>query len=301
MNLKKFSNKLTSSASIKMLKAKKQSPTIMFGAGVVGVVATVVLASRATLRLEEVLEDTQIKLGKADKARAEHPDKYADEDHKRDQALTYAQAVVKVGKLYGPAIIVGAASIGLLTGAHVTLTRRNGALTAAYVAVDQAYRQFEQRVKDEFGEDKARELKYGVDTKEVYSEGKNGEPIVDQVKTAGGVHMYARLFGPDNPNWNPTPETNMFFLRGHQNWLNDKLDARGYVTLNEAYDALGMERSKAGHVVGWLSKEHGGVDGYIDFGIWDSDNMLKFHDFMTGREDSILIDFNVDGEIYSKL
>lgn len=299
MKLKNFSNKLTASAGLKMLKLKSQSPTLMFGAGVVGVVATVVLASRATLSLEEILEETEDNLAKADAARDLNPAKYSDEDHKKDKALSYAKSVVKIGKLYAPAIVVGCASVGLLTGAHVTLTRRNGALTAAYVAVDQAYKQFEQRVKDEFGEQKALELKHGVVTKEILSEGKNGEPIVDVVKQAADPHMYGRLFSPSNSCWNPTPEGNMFFLRAHQNILNDQLRARGFVLLNDVYDALGFERTKAGTIVGW--KLNGRGDDYIDFGVWDSNNMRELNSFMRGDTDSIFLNFNVDGVIYYDL
>lgn len=300
MNIKKLSNKVTASAGLKMLKVKKHSPSIMFGAGIVGVVATVVLASKATLKLEEIHTDLQEKLDKTDEAREKLPEQYSEDDYQKDRATIGLKAALNIAKLYAPAVVVGVTSIGLLTGAHVTLTKRNASLTAAYVAVDQAFRKFENRVREKYGDAEVRELKYGVETKEIYSETKEGEPIVETVKHAGGDrHMYARFFDHTNPNWNTTPEYNLFFLRAQQNYANDRLNAKGFLLLNDVYDALGLDRTKEGMIVGW--KLDGKGDGYVDFGIWSDKSMDRFHDFMTGREDALLLDFNVDGTIYYDL
>jgi hypothetical protein len=78
-------------------------------------------------------------------------------------------------------------------------------------------------------------------------------------------------------------------------------------TTNEVYDLLGIPRTKAGAVVGWV-KGHG--DDFIDFGIFD-DGVEGYRgvkvcdtigeerrDFVNGYRDSILLDFNVAGVIY---
>ncbi len=304
MNVKKFSNKMSAAAGLKMLKVKQQSPNIMFGAGIVGVVATVVLASKATLKLEAIHDELDATMAKADQAleaaKADSNLDYSEDDYNKDRAIIGIKTAVNVVKLYGPALIVGVASIGLLTGSHVTLTRRNAGLTAAYVALDGAFKKFENRVRDKYGDDELKELKYGTATKEIYSETKEGEPVVETVKHfADGKHLYAKLFDPTNPNWNPTPEYNLFFLKAQQNYVNDRLHARGFVLLNDVYDALGFDRTKAGCVVGW--KLNGKGDDYIDFGIWRDKDMARVHDFMTGVEDAILLDFNVDGNIFDEL
>jgi hypothetical protein len=63
---------------------------------------------------------------------------------------------------------------------------------------------------------------------------------------------------------------------------------------------LGIDRSKAGSVVGWVITKEGTGDNFIDFGVFDGDNP-RARDFVNGREGSILLDFNVDGVIYDKI
>ena len=67
--------------------------------------------------------------------------------------------------------------------------------------------------------------------------------------------------------------------------------------LNDVYDALGIPRSKAGQVVGWIYDEKNpNGDNFVDFGIYD---LYKegSRDFVNGYERTIWLDFNVDGPI----
>jgi hypothetical protein len=298
MKLSSIKNAVTSKVARQVLVGKKNSPTIMFGAGVVGVVATTVLASRATLKLDDILTEHEDNINKSRELEKHHPD-YSSRDARRDRAYIHAKTSVAIGKAYGPAIVVGVVSIGLLTSAHVTLNRRNAGLTAAYAALDKGFKEYRARVIDEYGEEKDREFRHGSReiTEKVVDD--NGKTKERSRKVADGVSIYARFFDQYSSSWNKTPEYNLLFLRCQQNYLNDRLKAKGHVFLNEAYDALGLDRSKEGAVVGWL--RNGDGDGYVDFGIFDGQHMDRFHDFVTGSEGSILLDFNVDGVIYDKI
>lgn len=98
--------------------------------------------------------------------------------------------------------------------------------------------------------------------------------------------------------WTKDPETNKFFLLHQQDYANEKLKARGYLFLNDVYDMLGIPRTKAGQVVGWVyDPESTTSDSYVDFGIFDTRN----EDFINGYENSILLDFNVDGCILDQI
>lgn len=293
-------NAVTSTVSRQILIGAKHSPTILFVGGVVGVVAATVTACRSTLKLETVLNDIQDDKDKAKTLLKSNNKDYSEADYKKDMAHLYIQSVVKVTKLYGPSILLGALSIAALTGSHNILSKRNAALTAAYAAVEESYRQYRARVINEYGSDKDRELRYGSETTTRVVEDTNGPKKFNEKHVRkDGATMYSRFFEEFNQNWSPTPEYNVMFLRAQQNHANDVLQAKGHILLNDVYDMLGMDRSKAGCVVGWVRDGDG--DGFVDFGIWNDDTMTQFHNFITGREGAILLDFNVDGVVYDKI
>ena len=89
------------------------------------------------------------------------------------------------------------------------------------------------------------------------------------------------------------------FLKQQQSYANDLLKSRGHLFLNEVYDLLGIQRTKAGNIVGWIYDEKNPVgDNFVDFGIYDI-NRPKNRDFVNGYERTIILDFNVDGDILS--
>lgn len=278
----------------KILTAKKNSPHIFFAAGVVGTIASTVLACRATLRLNETLDEIQKDVNEVKNIQdpvsgpVEFENVYPIQHQSMDLAYVYAKAGLKLTKLYGPSVLVGAASIGLLTGSHVQLTKRNAALMAAYAAVQKAYDDYRERVQEALGEKKELDI-YHASQDETF-EGK-------KVKTSDPNKWspYARFFDEASPNWVKDPELNRLFVQCQQNYLNDRLQVKGHVFLNEAYDLLGIDRSRAGAVVGWVVGPDG--DNYIDFGIYEAHNAA----FVNGWERSILLDFNVDGVIYDKI
>lgn len=293
---------VTSKAGRTALKMRKQSPHILFGAGVVGVVATAVTAARATLQVEDVLTEHASNMAMINEAAVNHADRYDEKAANKDRVIVYAKTVVGLGRLYGPTVIIGVASIGCLAGSHRILTARNVALTATLGSVERAFDRYRQRVIQEFGPEKDREYRFASETIEVIEETNKGpqpKDLTRQDVQPGQEYLYAKLFAPDNKNWERKPEYNVMFLRSQQNYANDVLRARGHIFLNEVYDMLGMERTRAGAVVGWLADGDG--DGFIDFGIWDANREDQFLEFVTGREGSILLDFNVDGNIWDKI
>jgi hypothetical protein len=297
MSLKTLVELASNKAARPLLHVRKHSPVILFSAGVVGVVTTVVLASRATLRLDEILDQAEELTEKAEAALEMHSSEYSEADFRRDILLIRLKAVGRVAKIYAPAVIVGTLSIAALTGSHVTLTRRNVALTAAYAGLDRAFRQYRDRIVAELGEDKERELRY--DLVDVEIEQKTPDGTVTRIgKQRGpkGYSQYAMLFDEGNKNWSPEHMYNSYFIQNQQAYANHKLKAKGHVFLNEVYDMLGLPRTRAGCIVGWVDgSKHG--DGYIDFGVFSGDELTAF-DFVTGENQAIWLDFNVDGPIW---
>lgn len=300
MNLTTMRNKVTSQAGRQILRGKKHSPTVLFVAGVAGVVTTVVLASRATLKMEEVLAEAEKKKANIGEALEQTEKAYDQQDAHKDGAVLRVQTALKICRLYAPAFAVGVISVAALTGSHFILTRRNVALTAAYAAADKAFKDYRGRVIEELGADKDKEFRYGVSEKEIAVDTDQGV-AVKTVKVLGQVapdDLYSFLFDRDtSQNWSPTPAYNQMFLNAQQNYANDLLNARGHVFLNEVLDMLGLKRTKAGAVTGWVKGGKG--DGYVDFGILN--NTYEGQRFITGDEKSIWLEFNVDGPIYNQL
>lgn len=289
-------NAVTSKVGRQMLTMQKHSPALLFGAGVVGVVAAAVLASRATLKLDDELDHHAETLEKIQHLEEIDPE-YRENTASRDKMVLIARTSGRIARLYALPVSIGVLSICALTGSHIILTRRNLALTAAYATIDRSFREYRQRVVAEYGNDKDDEFRFGTVEHQVEkSDGK-----VKTVKNAdpNGLSMYARFFDEESPNWKTNAEYNLLFLRNQQNWANDKLKAQGHLFLNEVYDMLGLRHTGAGAVVGWIIGA--GNDNYVDFGIYSRDGDPKVRQFVNGGENVIRLDFNVDGVIYDKI
>lgn len=278
------------------LHLQKASPQLLMGVGIAGMVGSTVLACRATLKVDQVLDEAKTKL---DQARTlEHPN-YSEKDRSRDISLIYFQNSVQIIKLYLPAVLVGAASIYAIRTSHGILTRRNIALTAAYGALEKGFNEYRARVVEKYGEEEDRNFRYGTREVEIVDPETKKKTKVTRVST-DDPSIYARFFDEMSSSWERDPEYNMMFLKAQQNYANDLLRIRGHVFLNEVYDMLGIPRSKAGAVVGWLYKDDGSTDNFINFGVFDGRESVA-RDFVNGLEGAILLDFNVDGVIWDKL
>ena len=292
------------------LVLKKYSPEILTAAGVNGTVGSTVLACKATLKVEDILDEAKKKsnlINAVHDGEIEVDAEYTDKDYSKDLLVNRTQTAVKLIKLYGPAISLGALSIAAILGGQHILRKRNVAVMAAYKLCEESFNNYRSRVKDELGEEKDRQFYYGMTEETVKDKVKSKDgktkTVTKKVEKAPDhlYSQYARFFDEANINWDKSPEQNMYFLKMVQNQMNDKLKARGHVFLNEVYDALGFDRSEAGQLVGWVwNKDNTAMeagDGYIDFGIFDGNNYAK-RAFVNGDERSILLDFNIDGMIY---
>lgn len=285
---------------------QKHSPEILAGVGVVGTVASAVIACKATLKLDDILAESKETRDKI-KEVAENPryeQEYSPEDAKKDLTINYTQTAMKIAKLYAPAVILGSASLGCLLASNDILRKRNAALSAAYMTVDKSFKEYRSRVAERFGEEVEKEIRYNIKAMEVettvVNEDGSETTITEQVKTMDPnlYSDYAKFFDEYSPNWQKDPEYNLMFLKAQQQYANDLLKAKGRLFLNEVYDMLGLDRTKAGQVVGWVyNPENPTGDNFVDFGIYDM-SKERVRAFVNGYEPSILLDFNVDGNIW---
>jgi hypothetical protein len=289
------------------LTIKKHSPEILLGVGLVGVVTSAVMACKATTKMSEILAESQEDIEKIHTLAADESipdDVYSAEDEKKDLTIVYAKTGLKIAKNYAPAVAIGVASITSILVSYGIMHKRNAALAAAYTIVDTGFKEYRGRVVDRFGEALDRELKYNIKSQEVTETvvDENGEvhevkKTVDVVEKKAGYSEFARFYDDGCKGWSKSSERNLKFLLDQQRWLNDKCRARGHLTVNELYEALGIPIIEAGCMVGWVFDEDNGNYDPIDFGIFDITRQEN-RDFVNGYERVILLDIKPQGNIF---
>lgn len=290
------------------VSAIKHSPEICVAVGIVGVVASAVMACRATLKLNEVLEESKKDIDDVHTyvERNGYTEEYTEEDSKKNLAIAYAKGTVAVVKTYAPAVVLGAVSIASIVMSHKILSKRNAALAAAYTAVDTGFKEYRKRVADRFGDEVEKEIRYNLQSKEVTEtvtdengkkkKVKKNETFVDPELLT--LSPYAKIFEEGCTGWTKDPEFNLMTVKKVENWANQKLKTQGYLFLNDVYDAFGFPLTKAGHVVGWIYDEENPIgDNCVDFGLYNLNDQAHI-DFVNGRERNVVLDFNVDGNIF---
>ncbi len=290
-------------------------------AGVAGVVVSAVMACKATLKVESVMGETKEKMDKIHKAEengtTDAGEDYFGEDAKKDTAIVYAQTGLKLAKIYAPAVAIGALSITSILASNNILRKRNVALAAAYATVDKSFREYRNRVIEKFGQEIDRELKYNIKAEKVTATEVDEETGKEKkvkkntfVVNPSDISGYARFFEKYtvdedgnsilNPHWEPNNDYNIMFIKAQENYANDLLRAKKRLFLNDVYEMLGLPQTKAGQVVGWVyDKDNPVGDNYVDFGLY-ADN-LSYSDFVNGFDPAILLDFNVDGNIWEMM
>ena len=294
-------NGVTSKA---VMKLKKHSPEILVVAGIAGTVVSAVLACKATTKVAEILDETKGTLDTIHNGMdtgAINGQEYTTEDGKKDTVVVYAQTGMKLAKLYGPAIILGTLSITSILASNNILRKRNVALGAAYAAIDKSFKEYRGRVIERFGEQVDTELKYGIKAKkfeEIEVDPETGkEKKVKKTVMVADPNLqsdYAVYFDSKSRNYETNPDYNRMFLKAQQAFANDKLQTRGHLFLNEVLDDLDLPRTPAGQIVGWTKD---GPDGYVNFRIVEVERETE-----DGRhEPALLLDFNVEGNIWEKM
>ena len=310
MTIKQLTNNATRAFHKAGFQLKKHSPEILVVTGVVGTVVSAVMACKATTKVSTIIDKTKINIDTIHECvnNPELAEEYTEEDSKKDLVIVYAQTGLELAKLYGPSVILGAASITSILAGHNILRKRNLALAAAYQVVDTGFKQYRGRVVERLGEQMDKELQYDIKAKEIEEttvdkKGKE-KTVTKTIEVANPIAAqspYTICFDETCSGWQRDAEANKFFLLRQQDYANEKLKARGYLFLNEVYDMIGARRTKAGQVVGWVYDESNPIgDNYIDFGIFDI-HCEANRNFVNGLEKSIWLSFNVDGDILNNL
>ena len=276
------------------MAVQRHGPTIMTVAGVCGVVGGGVLACRATLKVEQIMEDTRYN------SEIVKESGYSDKKE-YDKALTkvYAKCGRDLAKAYGPAILLGAFSIGSILYGHKVLCARNVMLTGAYKALTMDFDEYRRRVAEEFGYDNELCIRHdmAIEKRKNKETGEEEEWMYIVSDDPAAWNARSKFFCESSIYWSEDPEENRDFLLKIEKDMQKLFDKKGYLFLNTVYKALDIPETYAGSVCGWVK---GLGDNHIDFGLFNM-NREGIRRFVNGYEAVVLLDFNDDGYIADKI
>lgn len=289
------------------LGIKKHSPEILVAAGIgTGIIAAIV-ACKQTIKANDIVAEARKSLQNIEDVKelaANNEVEYTEENEQEDRKTIGMQVAVGMAKTYALPVGLGILSITCILAGHHILKKRNVALAAAYSALSTDFMNYRKRVVNKYGKDVDFMLKNGLEKQIVANQVVDPETgevkeTKEEVLTYEGdkLSQYARVFDEvGSTQWTPSADHNRAFLLMEQNYFNERIRTRGYIFLNEVYERLGFRPTKAGSVVGWVY-QNADYEG-IDFGIFTA-HTQKAAEFLEGTEPSIILDFNVQGDILS--
>ncbi len=289
------------------LGIKKHSPEILVATGIGTGIAAAIIACKRTIKANDIIAEARKNLQNIEDVKelaANNEVEYTEENEQADREIIGKQVTVGMVKTYALPVGLGILSITCILAGHHILKKRNVALAAAYSALSTDFMNYRKRVVDKYGKDVDFMLKNGLEKQIVANQVVDPETgevkeTKEEVLTYDGdkLSQYARIFDEvGSTQWTPSADHNRAFLLMEQNYFNERIRTRGYIFLNEVYERLGFRPTKAGSVVGWVY-QNADYEG-IDFGIFTA-HTQKAAEFLEGTEPSIILDFNVQGDILS--
>lgn len=293
---------------------KAHAPEIMVGAGVTGFAVTVVSACKATNKARDILDDKDAALAENDECLAEGTltqDEYRDNE-KHIRRSTKWMLI----KTYTPTATGLIASVILVLGGYKMINGRLVKTAAAYKILEDGFGRYRENVRDEFGEETDWRMLNGVRperleaanaereaNREIEADRKRKKKNHDKRRDSY-QEVYSQVFDQYSDRWRRswTPDQVWEYLRQKQREANDMLRIRKHIFLNEVYDLLGLDRTEAGAVVGWILTKNN-PDTFVDFGL-DSMPEERRREFLSADRNEdiwIRLHFNPDGLIYNMI
>lgn len=283
----------------------KNKPQIVIIGGVVGGVASAVMACKATLKAKDIIdaakEDAETVANYV--AKEENQEKYSEQDQKNAVRHVYAKATLDIARAYAPAVIIGTLSVTAILTGNKLFRQRNVELAAAYATLHKSYETYRENVIEKYGADEDYNLRYSVKDEEVEETVtlKNGkEKTVTKTKKtserADGVH--AAWFDETSTIWSKNPTINLFTVKSAEDWANAKLEKEGVLFVNQILQELGLPIHPEGNVLGWVN-DYNAIH-QVDFGLYNDPSGVKAA-FLNGEERNVLLEFNIEGNVWENM
>lgn len=310
---------------------KNNKEKILLVGGLVLGVATVGSTVRCTLKCKDIVDEWKTNVETIHTA-AELSEEYSDsDDMHKDFVKASVYAGVGMAKEIAVPVIFGAGATACIIAQHCMMERKVEKLTetvvglaAAYKTIDLAFKNYRKNVINELGKEADDRFRHGVKKDEgatVIEFDENGNEKVSKkdiyYTDESDPSDYAKFYCGVNSDGSLNPQfvwmdplktradwdANIHFLNCQQSYANQLLRINGYLFLNDVYEMLGLPKTKAGQVVGWIfDPENPNIDSHISFGTFRIINRKVInHEGGYEYEECILLDFNVDGVIIDKV
>ncbi len=214
---------------------KKAAPTILTCVGAAGVIATAVLAVKATPKaLKAVQEDSQ-------------------KNHDGDpNAATKMEAIRSGWKFYVPAAIVGTASLACIFSANVLNKKQQASLASAYAFLNRSYSAYKRKLVDLYGKEAHEKVIESLAAEKVdkdhtiVAQHLCGAACLDFDGIDEEDHLFYDVF---SGRYFTSTVSKVLQAEYH---LNRNLALNGEVHLNHFYDLLGIGGIDEGDTLGWF-------------------------------------------------
>lgn len=194
---------------------KRNAPTILTCIGGLGVIATSVLAIKATPKALKLMEEAKEEKG---------------------EDLTKLEVIRVAGPSYIPAIVVGASTIACIFGANILNKHRQASLMSAYALLDASFKEYKNKVIELYGEEADSNVKVGL-AQDKYDE--------EEIEVEDGKQLFYDMFS--DRYFQSTIEV----VQRAEYRVNRDLVMREYVGLNEFYQHIGIPEIEGGNELGW--------------------------------------------------
>lgn len=212
----------------------KHSPEILTGIGIAGMVTSTVLAVKATPKALSLIEE--------ERECREIDIKNGIEEGVLPVDISPKDMVKLCWKCYIPAAITGVVSAACIIGASAVNNKRNAVLATAYTLSETALTEYREKVVEQIGEEKEREVRDSIARDKVAKHPVSPNEVIFTGK--GKTLFYETLFGRYF-------EFDIDKLKKIENELNRRMRSEMHISLNEFYYEVGLDEVEAGHDIGW--------------------------------------------------
>lgn len=220
---------------------RRSSPVILTVLGIVGVVGTTVTAVQATPKALRLIK--------------------AKKDELETDKLTPMELIEATWKCYIPSALIGVGTITCIIGIGALDKRNQAALTSAYAMVNESYKQYRRVAKKVYGADADDKIHAEMAKDAMIADGVWGYQTYNMdTDTESERILCYDMFSKRYFN------TTMAAVINAQYHINRNLQLRGYCTLNEYYEFLGINGVDLGNEMGWdLQNIYEGGEMWLDF------------------------------------